>query len=214
MRSTDREGTRLHCRPRRRRSSLAAGRRRGSAESRGLGQADQVSSWNAPPPGPRRGNEVFKHRHDRRANDNVPSSCSLSPATSSAISRRPVRPLRKSGRGEAGPPGSRRSGSSGRRPSESRRSPRRFMIRLGASNSLRDETIQIWQLPPAHTDGDSRLSSRRRKVLHMGDMGSTRVHPGHRHQGGRLGEGIPPGARQGAGARAGRRRRHSGTRRV
>ena len=32
-----------------------------------------------------------------------------------------------------------------------------------------DETIQVWHLPPAHTDGDSVIYFERAKVLHMGD---------------------------------------------
>src|SRR5215813_3511490 len=32
-----------------------------------------------------------------------------------------------------------------------------------------DETIQIWHLPPAHTDGDSVVYFEKAKVLHMGD---------------------------------------------
>jgi cyclase len=32
-----------------------------------------------------------------------------------------------------------------------------------------DETIQIWHLPPAHTDGDSVIFFQKAKVLHMGD---------------------------------------------
>jgi glyoxylase-like metal-dependent hydrolase (beta-lactamase superfamily II) len=32
-----------------------------------------------------------------------------------------------------------------------------------------DETIQVWHLPPAHTDGDSVVYFERAKVLHMGD---------------------------------------------
>ena len=32
-----------------------------------------------------------------------------------------------------------------------------------------DETIQVWHLPPAHTDGDSVVYFEKAKVLHMGD---------------------------------------------
>ncbi len=32
-----------------------------------------------------------------------------------------------------------------------------------------DETIQVWHLPPAHTDGDSVIYFEKAKVLHMGD---------------------------------------------
>ena len=32
-----------------------------------------------------------------------------------------------------------------------------------------EETIQIWHLPPAHTDGDSVVYFEKAKVLHMGD---------------------------------------------
>ena len=32
-----------------------------------------------------------------------------------------------------------------------------------------DETIQVWHLPPAHTDGDSVVFFEKAKVLHMGD---------------------------------------------
>jgi glyoxylase-like metal-dependent hydrolase (beta-lactamase superfamily II) len=35
--------------------------------------------------------------------------------------------------------------------------------------SMGDETIQIWHLPPAHTDGDSVVYFEKAKVLHMGD---------------------------------------------
>jgi cyclase len=34
---------------------------------------------------------------------------------------------------------------------------------------LGDETIQVWHLPPAHTDGDSVVYFEKAKVLHMGD---------------------------------------------
>jgi glyoxylase-like metal-dependent hydrolase (beta-lactamase superfamily II) len=38
-----------------------------------------------------------------------------------------------------------------------------FRIHMG------DETIQVWHLPPAHTDGDSVIYFEKAKVLHMGD---------------------------------------------
>jgi glyoxylase-like metal-dependent hydrolase (beta-lactamase superfamily II) len=38
-----------------------------------------------------------------------------------------------------------------------------FRVHMG------DETIQVWHLPPAHTDGDSVVFFQKAKVLHMGD---------------------------------------------
>jgi cyclase len=38
-----------------------------------------------------------------------------------------------------------------------------FRVHMG------DETIQVWHLPPAHTDGDSVVYFEKAKVLHMGD---------------------------------------------
>ena len=38
-----------------------------------------------------------------------------------------------------------------------------FRVHMG------DETIEVWHLPPAHTDGDSVVFFRKAKVLHMGD---------------------------------------------
>jgi cyclase len=40
-----------------------------------------------------------------------------------------------------------------------------------------DETIQVWHLPPAHTDGDSVVYFEKAKVLHMGDDLFNRVIP-------------------------------------
>jgi len=40
-----------------------------------------------------------------------------------------------------------------------------------------DETIQVWHLPPAHTDGDSVVYFERAKVLHMGDDFFNKVVP-------------------------------------
>ena len=40
-----------------------------------------------------------------------------------------------------------------------------------------DETIQVWHLPPAHTDGDSVVYFEKAKVLHMGDDVVNRVIP-------------------------------------
>lgn len=40
-----------------------------------------------------------------------------------------------------------------------------------------DETIQVWHLPPAHTDGDSVVYFERAKVLHMGDDFFNKVIP-------------------------------------
>ena len=43
-------------------------------------------------------------------------------------------------------------------------------VRLGAARSTcGDETIHVWHLPPAHTDGDSVVYFEKAKVLHMGD---------------------------------------------
>jgi glyoxylase-like metal-dependent hydrolase (beta-lactamase superfamily II) len=46
-----------------------------------------------------------------------------------------------------------------------------FRIHMG------DETIQIWHLPPAHTDGDSVVYFEKAKVLHMGDDFFNKVIP-------------------------------------
>jgi glyoxylase-like metal-dependent hydrolase (beta-lactamase superfamily II) len=46
-----------------------------------------------------------------------------------------------------------------------------FRIHMG------DETIQVWHLPPAHTDGDSVVYFEKAKVLHMGDDFFHRVIP-------------------------------------
>ncbi|HKD11673.1 MAG TPA: MBL fold metallo-hydrolase [Thermoanaerobaculia bacterium] len=46
-----------------------------------------------------------------------------------------------------------------------------FRIHMG------DETIQIWHLPPAHTDGDSVIYFEKAKVLHMGDDFFNKVIP-------------------------------------
>jgi glyoxylase-like metal-dependent hydrolase (beta-lactamase superfamily II) len=40
-----------------------------------------------------------------------------------------------------------------------------------------DETIQVWHLPPAHTDGDSAVYFEKAKVLHMGDDFFNKVIP-------------------------------------
>jgi cyclase len=40
-----------------------------------------------------------------------------------------------------------------------------------------DETIQVWHLPPAHTDGDSVVYFEKAKVLHMGDDFFNKVVP-------------------------------------
>ena len=40
-----------------------------------------------------------------------------------------------------------------------------------------DETIQVWHLPPAHTDGDSVVFFEKAKVLHMGDDFFNRMIP-------------------------------------
>jgi cyclase len=40
-----------------------------------------------------------------------------------------------------------------------------------------DETIQVWHLPPAHTDGDSVVYFEKAKVLHMGDDFFNKVIP-------------------------------------
>ena len=40
-----------------------------------------------------------------------------------------------------------------------------------------DETIQVWHLPPAHTDGDSVVFFEKAKILHMGDDFFNRVIP-------------------------------------
>jgi cyclase len=40
-----------------------------------------------------------------------------------------------------------------------------------------DETIQVWHLPPAHTDGDSVVYFEKAKVLHMGDDCFNKVIP-------------------------------------
>lgn len=42
---------------------------------------------------------------------------------------------------------------------------------------LGDETIQVWHLPPAHTDGDSVVYFEKARVLHMGDDLFNRVIP-------------------------------------
>jgi cyclase len=47
-----------------------------------------------------------------------------------------------------------------------------FRIHPGAG-----ETIQVWHLPPAHTDGDSVVFFEKAKVLHMGDDFFNRVIP-------------------------------------
>jgi glyoxylase-like metal-dependent hydrolase (beta-lactamase superfamily II) len=46
-----------------------------------------------------------------------------------------------------------------------------FRIHMG------DETIQVWHLPPAHTDGDSVVYFEKAKVLHMGDDFFNKVIP-------------------------------------
>jgi len=46
-----------------------------------------------------------------------------------------------------------------------------FRIHMG------DETIQIWHLPPAHTDGDSVVYFEKARVLHMGDDFFNKVIP-------------------------------------
>jgi cyclase len=40
-----------------------------------------------------------------------------------------------------------------------------------------DETIQVWHLPPAHTDGDSVIYFEKAKILHMGDDFFNKVIP-------------------------------------
>src|SRR4029453_17181208 len=46
-----------------------------------------------------------------------------------------------------------------------------------ASKGKVEETIQIWHLPPAHTDGDSVVFFEKAKVLHMGDDFFNKVIP-------------------------------------
>jgi glyoxylase-like metal-dependent hydrolase (beta-lactamase superfamily II) len=46
-----------------------------------------------------------------------------------------------------------------------------FRIHMG------DETIQVWHMPPAHTDGDSVVYFEKAKVLHMGDDFFNKVIP-------------------------------------
>jgi cyclase len=46
-----------------------------------------------------------------------------------------------------------------------------FRIHMG------DETVQVWHLPPAHTDGDSVVYFEKAKVLHMGDDFFNKVIP-------------------------------------
>jgi glyoxylase-like metal-dependent hydrolase (beta-lactamase superfamily II) len=46
-----------------------------------------------------------------------------------------------------------------------------FRIHMG------DETVQVWHLPPAHTDGDSVIYFEKAKVLHMGDDFFNKVIP-------------------------------------
>jgi cyclase len=46
-----------------------------------------------------------------------------------------------------------------------------FRIHMG------DETIQVWHVPPAHTDGDSVVYFEKAKVLHMGDDFFNKVIP-------------------------------------
>ena len=47
----------------------------------------------------------------------------------------------------------------------------------GLKIHMGDETIQVWHLPPAHTDGDSVVYFEKAKVLHMGDDFFNRVIP-------------------------------------
>ncbi len=59
------------------------------------------------------------------------------------------------------------------------------------------ETIQVWHLPPAHTDGDSVVYFEKAKVLHMGDDFFNKVIPFIDVAERRLGARIPRRARQG-----------------
>ena len=154
------------------------------------------------------GNEVFRQFAMIVAHDNVRTRMLASPWTSCATTPRCSRS--EEGRQREVRQVLRRPDRVGEEGQESRRSPRPSMtfdselrIYIGA------ETIEIWHLPPAHTDGDSVVYFEKAKVLHMGDVFFNKVIPFIDVKGGGSVRGYLDGARQGDLAGAGRRRRSS-----
>ena len=159
------------------------------------------------------GNEVFKQFAMIVAHDNVRTRMLASPADDpSATTRRDSRRRRR--------PATSRWSSSSRtdrlgEEGQDRGDPGSgHDLRLGASHpSMGDETIQIWHLPPAHTDGDSVVFFEKAKVLHMGDDFFNKIIPFIDVTSGGSARGYLAAIDKVARAGPGRRQGHPGTRR-
>ena len=169
------------------------------ADPEGLRQADQVPAQHAPPRRPRRRQRGLQAvRHDRRARQRRERGCWRRPPTILRDYPALLEDGEEVGQRDRGQVlrGADRVGEEGQGRGDRR--PPMHDVRFGAPHlSRQDETIQVWHLPPAHTDGDSVVYFEKAKVLHMGDDFFNGVDPVHRRAGRRLGARLPGGPRQG-----------------